>query len=105
MSEEEKQEFIHEAEDVVEPIEEQTKPISVMDMLQIELRRCMESALELKKKIDSAKTDYKKTYYSKKLKKNNTEALQVLTAIEKYKQQKSTVYENKPEEKNEPDKE
>lgn len=78
---EEKQEFIHEADDVVEPI--QTNPISVMDMLQIELRRYMEIALELKKKIDTAKTDYKKIYYNKKLKKNNKEALKVLTAIER----------------------
>lgn len=80
---EEKQEFIHEADDVVEPIEEQTKPINVMDMLQIELRRLMENALEMKKKVDTAKTDYKKSYFSKKLKKNNMEALKVLTAIER----------------------
>ena len=85
MSEEEKQEFIHEAKDIVEPIEEQTKPINVMDMLQVELRRLMENALNIKKKIDTAKTDYKKNYYGKKLKKNNMEALQVLTAIERVK--------------------
>ena len=85
MSEEEKQEFIHEAKDIVEPIEEQTKPISVMNMLHVELRRLMENALTIKKKIDTAKTDYKKSYYSKKLKKNNMEALKVLTAIERVK--------------------
>ncbi len=85
MSEEEKQEFIHEASDIVEPIEEQTKPINVIDMLQVELRRLMENALKIKKKIDTAKTDYKKNYYGKKLKKNNMEALKVLTAIERVK--------------------
>jgi hypothetical protein len=80
---EEKQEFIHEAENVVEPKEEQTQELNIMDILQMELRRHMEVALEYKKKIDSAQTEYKKKYYTKKLKKNNTEALKVLTAIER----------------------
>lgn len=77
------QEFIHEAEDVVEsdePVE-----LNIMDILQMELRRHMETALDYKKKINSAKTSYKKSYYQKKLKKNNTEALKVLTAIERVK--------------------
>ncbi len=98
MSEEEKQEFIHEVDDVVEPIEEQTKPISVMEILQIELRRYMENALKMKKKIDTAKTNYKKIYYSKKLKKNNMEALKVLTAIERVKSNDKQETPNDPNE-------
>ena len=76
MSEEE-QEFIHETES------EEQKPISLNDMLQGELHRHMQVALEYKKKIAEATTDYKKKYYHKKLLKNNKEALQVLTAIER----------------------
>jgi hypothetical protein len=43
----------------------------------------METALDYKKKIEEAKTDYKKNYYNKKLKKNNADAVKILTAIER----------------------
>lgn len=79
----EEQEFIHEVEETAPSNE--PEEISIMDILQMELRRHMEIALDYKKKIESAKTDYKKNYYNKKLKKNNTEALKVLTAIERIK--------------------
>lgn len=74
----EDQEFIHETEE-----SEEQKPITLNDMLQGELHRHMQVALEYKKKIAEAKTDHKKKYYQKKLVKNNKEALQVLTAIER----------------------
>lgn len=85
---EDTQEFIHEAE---EAPKEETNEISILDLLQMELRRHMEVALDYKKKIDSAKTQYKKSYYTKKLKKNNTEALKVLTAIERVKKDRSKL--------------
>jgi hypothetical protein len=87
---EEAQEFIHKADKVTEPKEE-THEISLMDLLQVELRRHMEIALDYKKKIESAKTEYKKNYYNKKLKKNNMEALKVLTAIERVKKSKADL--------------
>ena len=100
MSEEE-QEFIHEASDEVKVPQ---KPPTLLEMLQYELREHMKVSLDYKKKIEEAKTDPKKDYFKKKLKKNNLYALKILTAIEQHKQQKSVVYENKPEEKNEPTK-
>lgn len=87
---EEAQEFIHEA-DAKEPKEEQPQEINIMDILQLELRRHMEVALDYKKKIEGAKTQYKKSYYGKKLKKNNTEALKVLTAIERIKKKNASL--------------
>ena len=102
MNEEEKQEFIHEASDEVQESQEPPKMPTILEMLQYELREHMKVSLDYKKKIDEAKTDPKKEYYKKKLKKNNVQALQILTAIERYTQQKSVVHENKQEEKDEP---
>ena len=99
---EEKQEFIHEAEETKSKTQ-QPQEISIMDILQMELRRHMEVALEYKKNIEGAKTESKKKYYAKKLKKNNTEALKVLTAIERVKKnqgsRKTNVQEVKTDDK------
>lgn len=92
----EEQEFIHEASDEVE---QPKKPPTLLEMLQYELRQHMEIALKYKKKIEEAKTQYKKDYYNKKLQKNNIQATKVLTAIERYTLQKAIVYENPKEEK------
>lgn len=76
-----KQEFIDE-----EPTEEpkpKVKKIGIVEMLQHELRTHMETALEYKNKINEAKTSYKKKYFGKKLKKNNLQAMKILTAIER----------------------
>lgn len=78
----EKQEFIDEVEEVeTDPKKEHT--ISLLDLLQLELQEYMRNALKLKKIMGEAKTDYKKKYYGKKLKKNNMEALKILTAIQR----------------------
>lgn len=79
------------------PVEKEQKKITLMDMLQYELRSRMTTALEFKTKIDTAKTSYKKKYYQKKLQKNNTEAAKILTAIENMNIEKAQVYENPPE--------
>ena len=80
----EEQEFIDEVETTeTDPEKEQT--ISLLDLLQLELQEYMRNALNLKERIDGAKTDYKKKYYNKKLKKNNMEALKILTAIQRVK--------------------
>ncbi len=88
------QEFIHKASD--EPKKELRQP-TVLEMLQYELRERMKVSLDYKKKIDEAKTKPKKDYYKKKIKKNNVQALKILTAIERFTQQQSVVYENKEE--------
>lgn len=69
------------------PQEEEKKPTTLLDMLQFELRDRMTTALDIKNKIDTAKTSAKKKYFQKKLKKNNIEAAKVLTAIERIAQQ------------------
>ena len=76
----EEQEFIDETP---VPKEETQKPITLLDMLQYELRERMTVALDYKNKIENAKTSVKKQYFQKKLKKNNIEAAKILTAIER----------------------
>lgn len=93
----EEQEFIHEVTN--EEGTESPKPPTLIEMLQYELREHMSIALDYKTKIEAAKTQPKKEYYNKKLKKNNMQALKVMTAIERVTQQKATVYENEPEKK------
>lgn len=78
----EEQEFIDEVE--AKP-EKKEHTISLLDVLHMELQEHMKTALSLKKKVEDAKTDYKKKYYSKKLKKNNIAALKIITAIERVK--------------------
>ena len=92
------EEFIDEAVEVPEGSEE--KPLTLLEMLQYELQECMKIALGYKKNIDEAKTQLKKTYFKKKLKKNNTYAVKILTAIENATLEKSQVFENeKPADK------
>ena len=76
------QEFIDEAPATEE---ESQRPPTVVQMLQYELRERMKTALDYKTKIETAKTEHKKKYYGKKLKKNNVEAMKILTAIERVK--------------------
>lgn len=92
----EKTEYIDET-----PVKEKGKPITLLDMLQYELKERMTVALDHKEKIDVAKTDTKKKYFKKKLLKNNLEAAKILTAIENITQQKAQVFENEhaPKEK------
>lgn len=84
--------FIDEATEMPEGSEE--KPITLLDMLQYELQECMKIALGYKKNIDEAKTQIKKDYFKKKLKKNNTHAVKILTAIENVTVEKAQVFEN-----------
>ncbi len=69
-------------ESTTSPSEKTSQP-TVTEMLQSMLRECAANALEYKRKIASAKTDYKKKYYKKKLDKNNDEAMRVLASLEK----------------------
>ena len=90
------------SEDIVEyidetPVEEEKKPVTLLDMLQYELKERMTIALDYTTKINSAKTEYKKKYFHTKLKKNNLEAAKILTAIQNVTVEKAQVYEN-PEE-------
>lgn len=55
----------------------------VKQALVIEIRQHITKALDLKNKIDTAKTETKKSVYQKKLKKNNIEAADLLTALDK----------------------
>ncbi len=75
--------------------------MTLLDMLQYELRDRMTIALGYKEKIDTAKTDVKKKYFRKKLLKNNLDAAKILTAIENITQEKAQVFENEhaPKEK------
>lgn len=91
----EKQEFIDEVKEV-DPKKEQ--PISLLDLLQLELQEYLRTTLKFKKLISEAKTDYKKKYYNKKIKKNNMEALKILTAIQRVKNNKHTQEEARVEE-------
>jgi len=62
---------------------EEKKELSTTEIvLAEELRQHAEVARDYKAKIDDAKTDYKKQYYRKKLAKNNTQAFQILLALE-----------------------
>ena len=94
----EKTEYIDET-----PIKEKGKisNMTLLDMLQYELRDRMTVALNYKEKIEAAKTDVKKKYFKKKLLKNNIDAAKILTAIENITQQKAQVFENEhaPKEK------
>ena len=92
----EKTEYIDET-----PVEGKKKPVTLLDMLQYELRERMTIALDYKEKADTAKTDIKRKYFRKKLLKNNIEAAKILTAIENTTQKKSQVFENEhaPKEK------
>ena len=85
------QQFIDEPQET----KNDAKPLTVLDVLQHELRQHMTIALEYKKKIDEAKTKPKKDYYTKKLKKNNVQATKVLTAIERLAQSKTSTSEEK----------
>lgn len=87
----EKTEYIDET-----PVEGKKKPVTLLDMLQHELRSRMTIALDYKGKTDNAKTDTKKKYFRKKLLKNNLEAAKILTAIENITLQKAQVFENEP---------
>jgi hypothetical protein len=49
------------------------------------MQQYLAKAVEYKHKIDTAKTDYKKRFYTKKLEKNNMEALEVLSLMESVK--------------------
>jgi len=82
-------------------LKEKKKPITLLDMLQFELKERMTVALDHKEKINVAKTDTKKKYFRKKLLKNNLEAAKILTAIENITLQKARVFENEhaPKEK------
>lgn len=42
----------------------------------------LQKAVKFRHKIDTAKTDYKKRFYTKKLEKNNSEAFRVLSMME-----------------------
>ena len=55
----------------------------VKHALVIEIRKHIENAVMLNRKIASAKTDTKKNVYMKKLKKNNTEAADLFIALNK----------------------
>jgi len=92
----EKTEYIDET-----PVKGKKKPVTLLDMLQYELRERMTVALDYKEKTDTAKTDTKKKYFRKKLLKNNLEAAKILTAIENITLQKAQVFENEhvPKEK------
>ena len=74
--------------------------MSVTEMLQIELREHMTTALNYKQKIETAKTQAKKDFYNKKLKKNNLQAARILTALERLKQRDNLIAQQK--EKQEP---
>jgi hypothetical protein len=55
----------------------------VKQALILEIRKHMEAAIEFKKKVDGAKTETKRNVYKKKLKKNNIEAADLFTALDK----------------------
>lgn len=55
----------------------------VKQALIVQIRQNMEKAVEFKRKIDSAKTDAKKSVYKKKLKKNNIETADLFVALDK----------------------
>lgn len=55
----------------------------VKQALIIEIRKHMANAIEFKKKVDGAKTETKRNVYKKKLKKNNIEAADLFTALDK----------------------
>ncbi|MDE1830560.1 MAG: hypothetical protein KGI25_09575 [Thaumarchaeota archaeon] len=55
----------------------------VKQALIIEIRKHIKNAVDFKQKIDNAKTEAKKNVYKKKLKKNNIEAADLFTALDK----------------------
>lgn len=59
-----------------------SNPTRVEQVLGMELRQHAETAREYRELIEKAKTEYKKKYYRKKLKKNNEQAFQILLALE-----------------------
>lgn len=83
----EKVEFIHEIVDDPTPPKNENK-IDLLDLLRMELQDHMKVALDLNNKIKEAKTEPKRVYYKKKLKKNNEQAQKVLVAIARVESQK-----------------
>lgn len=55
----------------------------VKQTLILEIRQHIANAVEWKQKIDSAKTETKRSVYKKKLKKNNIAAADLFTALDK----------------------
>lgn len=55
----------------------------VKDALVEAIRAKAQQAITYKNKLDTAKTKPKQIFYSKKLKKNNQEAMQLLLALDK----------------------
>jgi len=54
---------------------------SIRDFVQQEALSLMTQSVTLNNQIKTAKTNYKKEYFLKKLKKNNKKALQMVTAL------------------------
>ncbi len=55
----------------------------VKQALIVEIRQHIAKAIDFKKKVDTAKTEAKRNVYMKKLKKNNIEAADLFTALDK----------------------
>ena len=55
----------------------------VKQALILEIRQHIANAVDWKQKIDTAKTEAKRNVYKKKLKKNNIEAADLFTALDK----------------------
>lgn len=72
----------------VETTEKKENKPTLNQILEAEIRDLAHNAVVLKREIDTAKTSYKKKYFSRKLKKNNDEAVKLLMALEKLQQLK-----------------
>lgn len=56
---------------------------TLADIVRAEIASLRDTSLQYRKIIDTAKTNYKKQYYMKKLKKNNKKLMEMLIALDR----------------------
>ena len=56
---------------------------SLVDIVRAEITELRDTSLKYRKLIDTAKTKYKKQYYTKKLAKNNKKLMEMLVALDR----------------------
>ena len=61
---------------------ENTQP-NMLNIAQLFITQKMTESQEIRKKLETSKTEYKKKYYTRKLRENNKELMKALVALDK----------------------
>lgn len=68
-----------------------TKKVTLVDVIQAEVKSLASISTGFQQKIKEAKTTYKQSFYKKKLKKNNEKLFEMLVALNKATEDKKTT--------------